>query len=193
MRHLPNILSGIRLILVGVFMSLFMAGRYLPALSVFVFAFFTDVLDGQLARANGWVTNLGKLLDPLADKLMTLAALICIYLGKHKPIYLILFLLMAVKELLMMIGGLLLAKRNVVVMAYWPGKIATGLFAVGVMLALLSFLSLRVEPWDLVALAAATAMSYFALAFYASMQLPKVFGGQAKRVEAEKGAGNSGR
>ena len=187
MRHLPNILSGIRLILVGVFVSLFMAGRYLSALSIFVFAFFTDVLDGQLARANGWVTNLGKLLDALADKLMTLAALICIYIGKQKPVYLILFLLMAVKELLMVIGGLLLAKRNVVVMADWPGKIATGLFAVGVMLALLSFLSLQVEPWDLVILAVATTMSYFALAFYASTQLPKFFDKQAERSELEKG------
>ena len=178
--------------LVGVFLSLFMAGRYLSALSVFVFAFFTDVLDGQLARANGWVTNLGKLLDPLADKLMTLAALICIYFGKHKTIYLILFLLMAIKELLMMVGGLLLAKRNVVVMAYWPGKIATGLFAVGVMLALLSFLSLKVEPWDLVVLASATAMSYFALLFYASMQLPKLFGKQAKPNALQNGPADGG-
>lgn len=176
MRHLPNILSGIRIILVGVFAMLFRAGRYLPALSVFVFAFFTDVLDGQLARANGWVTNLGKLLDPLADKLMTLAALVCIYLGKQKAAYLILFLLMALKELLMVIGGLFMAKRNVVAMADWPGKIATGLFAVGVMLSLLSFLSLQVEPWNLIILAVATAMSYFALIYYAATQLPKALG-----------------
>lgn len=192
MRHLPNILSGIRLILVGIFMSLFLAGRYLPALSVFVFAFFTDLLDGQLARANGWVTDLGKLLDPLADKLMTLAALVCIYLGKQKPVYLVLFLLMAVKELLMLIGGFLLAKRKVVVMAYWPGKIATGLFAVGVMLALLSFLSLEVAPWDLVILSTATAMSYFALVFYASMQLPNFFGKQAKPADRSDGRAEGG-
>ena len=123
MRHLPNILSGIRLVLVGVFVSLFLAGRYLPALSIFVFAFLTDVLDGYLARANGWVTNLGKLLDPLADKLMTLAALVCIYMGKHKPVYLILFLLMAAKEALMVAGGVFMARRSVVAMADctpWP-------------------------------------------------------------------------
>ena len=184
MRHLPNILSGIRLVLVGVFMSLFLAGRFLPALSIFVLAFLTDVLDGYLARANGWVTDLGKLLDPLADKMMTLAALICIYVGKHKPIYLILFLMMAFKELLMMIGGLLLAKRKVVVMAYWPGKISTGLFAAGVLLALLSFLSLKVEPWDLVVLSAATAMSYFALVYYASMQLPNFLAHSPKATKA---------
>ena len=176
MRHLPNILSGIRLILVGVFVMLFRAGKYLPALSVFVIAFLTDILDGWLARKFGWVTNIGKLLDPLADKLMTLAALVCIYFGKMKTIYLVLFLLMSAKELLMVIGGIFMARRNVVAIAYWPGKISTGLFAAGVFLSLLSFLSLEVEPWDLVVLAGATAMSYFALLFYATKQLPKAFG-----------------
>ena len=180
MRHLPNILSGIRLVLVGVFVMLFRAGSYLPALCVFVFAFFTDVLDGQIARANGWVSNLGKLLDPLADKLMTLAALVCIYLGKMKSIYLVLFLLMALKELLMIIGGLFMVKHKVVAMADWPGKIATGLFAVGVMLSLLSFLSLNVEPYNLYILGLATAMSYFALVFYAATQLPRAFGKESK-------------
>ena len=180
MRHLPNILSGIRLVLVGVFVMLFRAGSYLPALCVFVFAFFTDVLDGQIARANGWVSNLGKLLDPLADKLMTLAALVCIYLGKMKSIYLVLFLLMALKELLMVIGGVFLAKRKVVVMAAWPGKIATGLFALGVMLSLLSFLSVHVEPLNLVVLGLATLMSYFALVYYAATQLPHAFPKKAK-------------
>ena len=180
MRHLPNILSGLRLVLVGVFVMLFRAGSYLPALCVFVFAFFTDVLDGQIARANGWVSNLGKLLDPLADKLMTLAALVCIYLGKMKSIYLVLFLLMALKELLMIIGGLFMVKHRVVAMADWPGKIATGLFAVGVMLSLLSFLSLNVEPYNLYILGLATAMSYFALVFYAATQLPRAFGKESK-------------
>ena len=94
MRHLPNILSGIRLILVGVFVMLFRAGSYLPALCIFLIAFLTDVLDGYLARKYGWVSNIGKLLDPLADKLMTLAALVSIYVGKQKQIYLILFLLL---------------------------------------------------------------------------------------------------
>ena len=186
MRHLPNILSGLRLVLVGVFVWLFRAGRYLPALSIFVFAFFTDVLDGQLARANGWVTNLGKLLDPLADKLMTLAALVCIYLGKQKSVYLVLFLLMAAKEALMVAGGIFMARRSVVAMADWPGKLATGLFAVGIVLTLISFLPASVEPWNLYFLIAATVLSYFALIFYATKQLPRAFQKAAGEEETTK-------
>ena len=75
----------------------------------------------------------------------------------------------------MVIGGVFLAKRDVVVMAAWPGKIATGLFALGVMLSLLSFLSVHVEPYNIVVLALATLMSYFALVYYAATQLPRAF------------------
>ncbi len=164
---------------------LFRAGSYLPALCIFVFAFLTDVLDGYLARSYGWVSNVGKLLDPLADKLMTLAALVCIYAGKQKPAYLALFLLMALKELLMVIGGLFMARRKIVVMAAWPGKIATGLFAAGVMLSLLSFLSVHVEPYNFIVLGFATLMSYFALAYYAATQLPRAFG--KKKAEQDEG------
>ena len=80
----------------------------------------------------------------------------------------------------MIAGGVFLAKRKVVVFAAWPGKIATGLFAAGVMLSLLSFLSLNVEPYNLYILGLATAMSYFALVFYAATQLPRAFGKEPK-------------
>jgi len=188
MRHLPNILSGIRLILVGFFVMLFRAGKHLPALCIFVLAFLTDVLDGFLARRFGWVSNIGKLLDPLADKLMTLAALVCIFVGKQQLIYLVLFLLMALKELLMVIGGAFMVKRKVVAMAGWPGKVATGMFAAGVMLSLLSFLIESVEFYGLIIIGLATMMSYFALGYYAATQLPRAFG--KKSGDNENAQGN---
>ena len=79
MRHIPNVLSAIRLILVGVFIFLFARAKYLACLIVFLTAFFTDLLDGYLARRNNWISDLGKVLDPLADKLMVIAALSCFY------------------------------------------------------------------------------------------------------------------
>lgn len=180
MRHIPNILSAIRLLLVGVFVGLFLSDRVLAALSIFIFAFFTDVLDGRLARQYGWVSNLGKLLDPLADKLMTVAALVCVWLGHRKPVYLALFILMAVKELLMLLGGLFMARRQVVAFAAWPGKIATGLFAVGVVLSLVSLLTVEVEPWNILILALATLISWASLFYYAARQLPRALGREKK-------------
>ena len=91
----------------------------------------------------------------------------------------------------MIIGGLFMVKHRVVAMADWPGKIATGLFAVGVMLSLLSFLSLNVEPYNLYILGMATAMSYFALVFYAATQLPRAFQKKQESKTNEKQLGDS--
>ena len=167
MRHIPNILSVLRIGMVGVFVYLFLAGRHVAALSVYVLAFLTDILDGYLARRNNWITNVGKLLDPLADKLLVVAALLCIYIGKRQPAYLVLFLLSTGKELLMIVGSALMLKRRVVVYADWFGKIATGLFAAGVILSLLSFQDSRLIPYDFYTLLIATVLSYVALVHYA--------------------------
>lgn len=79
--NLPNKLTMLRIILIPVFVILFEANS-LPnnmiwALVVFAIAAITDQLDGHLARKNNQVTNFGKLADPLADKLLTISALIC--------------------------------------------------------------------------------------------------------------------
>lgn len=167
MRHIPNILSVLRIIMVGVFAYLFAIGRPLAALSVYVLAFLTDILDGYLARRNNWITNLGKLLDPFADKLLIVVALICIYLGKRQSAFLVLFILSAVKELLMVLGGAVMLRRNIVVYADWFGKIAAGMFGAGIILALLSFSFPQMSPWDFYVLTAATGLSYLALIHYA--------------------------
>jgi CDP-diacylglycerol--glycerol-3-phosphate 3-phosphatidyltransferase len=75
----PNRLSLSRILLSPVFMLLLIDNRQgsrTAALAVFVFASFTDLYDGYLARKYGWITNLGKFLDPLADKLLVALALI---------------------------------------------------------------------------------------------------------------------
>lgn len=167
MRQIPNILSALRIVMVGVFAYLFQMGRPLAALSVYVLAFLTDILDGYLARRNGWITNLGKLLDPFADKLLIVVALVCIYLGKQQISFLVLFILSAVKELLMVVGGAIMLRHRVVVFADWFGKVATGLFAAGIILSLLSFQYPQFVPWDFYVLLVATALSYLALAHYA--------------------------
>jgi CDP-diacylglycerol---glycerol-3-phosphate 3-phosphatidyltransferase len=77
--NLPNLLTLTRILLIPVFVMLFATptpDRSLIAAIVFVVAAVTDLLDGYLARKSGQVTTLGKLLDPIADKLLVLSALI---------------------------------------------------------------------------------------------------------------------
>ncbi len=78
--NLPNKLTIARIILSPVFMILFMIDNFYTkalALLVFFIAVLTDLVDGYLARKNGWVTGFGKFMDPLADKILTTTAFIC--------------------------------------------------------------------------------------------------------------------
>ena len=137
LKHIPNILSAIRLIMVGIFAYFFQQGNYLAAVLVYGAAFLTDILDGYLARHFHWITNLGKILDPLADKLMLLCALFCFYWAGWLPLFIP--LAAAVKELAMLLGGLMvLGKRKLVVVSDWWGKFAAGFFNVSVLLTLIA-------------------------------------------------------
>lgn len=79
--NLPNKLTVLRVILVPFFVFFLLADfiphRYLIALALFGAASYTDHLDGKIARRDGLITNFGKFMDPLADKIMVMAALIC--------------------------------------------------------------------------------------------------------------------
>ena len=77
LKNIPNILSIIRILLVFVFLFfLFVLESTYLALLIFLIAGATDVVDGYLARRNNWITNLGKILDPFADKLMQCTVLV---------------------------------------------------------------------------------------------------------------------
>jgi CDP-diacylglycerol---glycerol-3-phosphate 3-phosphatidyltransferase len=79
--NVANVLTVVRVILVPVFVVCLLAGGTtwrLVALAIFCIASFTDLLDGRLARSRGLVTDFGKIADPVADKTLTGAALICL-------------------------------------------------------------------------------------------------------------------
>lgn len=120
--NLPNALTLIRLLLIPVFIHLMNIGQMKTALAVFVAASLTDILDGWIARKYNLITDFGKLFDPLADKLMVLSLLIMLAVKGIAPLSAIIVLL--VKETIMMIGGVLLLKKNLVVHAEKIGKIA---------------------------------------------------------------------
>ena len=128
MKHIPNILSVLRLLMIPVFVVLYFEYDTIPnsyiAAGVYVLAWLTDALDGYLARRNNWITDVGKILDPLADKLMQFAAVVCF--AVDNLIFLAVVIPLFLKELVMLIGGLLVIKRKkIVVQAHWYGKVAT--------------------------------------------------------------------
>ena len=119
---IPNVLTMIRMILIPVFAVLFFNDRKMAALAVFCAASFTDFLDGFLARKLNQITDFGKLFDPLADKLMVLTAMVCqTFWG---PLPLVAVLIVALKELVMVFGGMFMLSRNVVVYSNYYGKAA---------------------------------------------------------------------
>lgn len=145
LKNIPNILSVIRIILVFVFVIVFfVADSPIWALVVFLLAGATDIVDGYLARRFNWITNLGKILDPLADKLMQCTALICLCIKAYVPIWFMLVYL--IKELgTLLIGLIVIKRRSVVVVSKWYGKAAVCLFYLTIVLSILfrDFLSIH--------------------------------------------------
>lgn len=76
--NLPNKLTLLRIIAIPVFIVVLMMGHRYTATIIFIAAALTDMLDGHIARKYDLVTNFGKLMDPLADKLLVMAALVCL-------------------------------------------------------------------------------------------------------------------
>lgn len=126
---IPNWMCFVRIALIPVFTVMFVKGMYIPAFIVMIVAALTDVFDGKIARKFNMVSNLGKILDPIADKLSQMAIVI-ILIVKFWDGYLkyILFLFI-VKELLMIIGGVVLLSKGMrpVAAEVW-GKVATVVF-----------------------------------------------------------------
>jgi CDP-diacylglycerol--glycerol-3-phosphate 3-phosphatidyltransferase len=124
--NLPNTITLIRIAMIPLIMLVLLLpipGKYIIAAVLFVGASATDGLDGHIARSRNLVTTLGKFLDPLADKLLILATLICLLaLGKAGAVAIIIIL---TREL--MVTGLraIAADKGVVIAASYFGKFKT--------------------------------------------------------------------
>lgn len=122
--NLPTKITVARLALVPVYVALFLLTDWkLMTTLVFVLASYTDFLDGYLARKMNLVSDLGKLLDPLADKILTMSAFILfVSIGRLSPVPVILVI---ARELLISIFRAIAASKNHVIAASIYGKIKT--------------------------------------------------------------------
>lgn len=130
--NVPNALSLLRLILLPVFATLYLMSEEHPALlywsfAVLVLSGITDSLDGIIARKYNQITDLGKILDPVADKLTQVMVVLC--LAIRNPAVIGLLVICLVKELCQGIGGLFLLRRGAKIDgAKWYGKVSTFVF-----------------------------------------------------------------
>ncbi|BED92085.1 MAG: CDP-alcohol phosphatidyltransferase family protein [Candidatus Improbicoccus pseudotrichonymphae] len=123
----PNFLSILRIALIIPFAKFLLDENYLSAFWVFVFSSLTDFFDGLLARRCKKETDLGKILDPLADKLTIICTMICMSVKFSKTLpFMIIFI---IKELIMIVACCWLIKNNLKsIKSKWYGKLATAFF-----------------------------------------------------------------
>lgn len=126
--NIPNAITVVRIVLTALFAMVHFAcpERRILSISLFILAGFTDCLDGMAARRLGQITKVGKLLDPLADKVMILVSLICLW--DAGAVSLLVIILIAAKEAYMFIGAGALLRHSVVIPADKWGKASTLLF-----------------------------------------------------------------
>lgn len=145
--NLPNKLTILRCLLTPLFLVLMLwefPFHYAAALVVFVLAAITDLIDGKMARKRGLVTNLGKFLDPLADKMLTTAAFIgFVQVVPSRSIPWAVFFILA-REFAVISVRLMAAKDGVVIPASFAGKLKTVLQMVAIIYMLTFYQAMRI-------------------------------------------------
>ena len=123
----PNAMSFIRILLITPFVAFFVTGHYIPAAVMVGLSGLSDCFDGYVARRFHQESEIGKILDPLADKLTLIACGICLIL--IEPFVFPLVALLLIKDTLMLTGGTIIIRRGIVPpKSVWYGKVSTVLF-----------------------------------------------------------------
>lgn len=188
---IPNILTVFRLCLIPVLISLYVSAMrehedhlFLWAAGVLLLSFLTDVADGFIARTFHMISDLGKMLDPIADKLTQLAMLFCLVF-RFFPIMLLPLVLLTVKELVSGVAVLLFMKETgTVASADWHGKVSTFLLYAMMLLHLIWY---RIPPVvSHITIFACTAMMILSFVLYMIRSLRPVIKSKREKNEQQK-------
>lgn len=167
-KNLPNQLTIARVCAIPLFIILLLMGFRVAATIVFLAAAFTDMLDGKIARKYNLVTNFGKLMDPLADKLLTMAAFVCLVELGDIPAWMVIVILG--REFIITGMRQVAAAEGIVIAAGWSGKIKTVCQMVAIPLIMLNNWPCSMLPFnfplDQIALWAALVMTIWSGAEY---------------------------
>ena len=140
LKNIPNALTIVRFILIPLIVYYILTGQYIAGFIVLTISGLTDILDGFIARKFNFITNFGKLIDPLADKSTQIAVLASLTFKGIVPLWIL--LIVFIKEILMVAGASFLYGKKLVVSSRWYGKLATVLFYVAIVC------SLFIEYWN---------------------------------------------
>lgn len=160
--NIPNILTIFRLLLIIPTVALLLLENWYIALICFIIACVTDLLDGAIARKYNQISEAGVLLDPLADKLMSISVTIGFAMRDVLPDWV--YILIFIKEGLMIIGGYLLYTKKLVFPANKFGKVAAFTYNLSLGLA---FLHKHVDPWHMIFICVSLALMACAFLQYA--------------------------
>ena len=129
-KHVPNILTIIRFILIPFIVYYITKEEYVLSFILLTLSGLTDILDGFIARKFNFITNFGKLVDPLADKLTQISILATLVILKIIPSWILFIVIL--KEAIMIAGASFLYGKELVVSSKWFGKLATVLFYIAI-------------------------------------------------------------
>ncbi|MBQ2937450.1 MAG: CDP-alcohol phosphatidyltransferase family protein [Clostridia bacterium] len=134
LKHIPNILTILRFLFIPIIIYFIFTGNYILGFAFFTISGITDILDGFIARKFNLISNFGKLMDPLADKLTQISVLASLVIVNIIPVWILAIVIL--KELIMVIGASFLYGKDVVVYSKWYGKLATVLFYLAIVISL---------------------------------------------------------
>ena len=135
MKQIPNILTIGRFLLIPFIFEAIMQENFMAAFVLLTISGLTDVLDGFIARKFNFITNFGKLIDPLADKCTQIATLIALTNIGIIPTWILIVIF--IKEFLMVAGASFLYGKKLVVSSRWYGKLSTVLFYIAIVSSLI--------------------------------------------------------
>ncbi len=164
---IPNLLTYLRIVLIVPFVICFLKEKYVLSMVFLGVSALSDCCDGYIARRFNQVTDLGKMLDPIADKLTLLAVMVCITI--LTPQVLPVMIILILKDVSMLIGGSVLLKRGLTPpAAKWYGKLGTILFYTSVIIIvfLKAVFKVEIPVLNIALLSLTAAVMIFALIKY---------------------------
>lgn len=164
LKYIPNILTVIRFFLIPFTVHFLVNDQFILAIVFLTLSGLTDILDGAIARKFNLITNFGKLIDPLADKITQLSLLGTLVVKNIIPLWILVIVL--IKEAAMVAGASFLYGKELVVSSKWYGKSATVLFYFAIVISMIiNDLNIQTSL-DLIIYYVGVTMTIFSLIMY---------------------------